>query len=174
MVIRTFLLDVTRRVNVNRLIYLLLFSKAPLYLKQNKNITCNCKYNGDLRENCSFFQNVIFGLIWVLSLHRCPSFYSRFLGARSEKIYWSGRLMFTTLGIFVPRSITNCILTEKSNDKSDGNRYMTIPKTRTDNYHNLSRPDQVTTSRLRTGHGRLRSHLFNKLNFTGPRFIFGL
>ena len=33
---------------------------------------------------------------------------------------------------------------------------------RTDSYHNLNRPDQATTFRLRAGHNRLRSHLFNE------------
>ena len=34
---------------------------------------------------------------------------------------------------------------------------------KTDDYYNLSRTDQVIIFRLRTGHNRLRSHLYNKM-----------
>ena len=53
---------------------------------------------------------------------------------------------------------------ENHNKSSHGKEMDTGPSqySRTDSYHNLNRPDKVTIFRLRTGHNRLRSHLFNK------------
>ena len=46
-----------------------------------------------------------------------------------------------------------------------------LTKTIHDSYHNLNRPDQVTIFRLRTGHNRLRPHLFKKLRIGQQIFV---
>ena len=43
-------------------------------------------------------------------------------------------------------------------------RALTMPKSQWDDYHLLSRKQQVVLVRLRTGHSRLNSHMHSKLN----------